>query len=531
MNAGRNSASIQINLCYPLDITNNCESKGDITMKNAINEKAAILCQGMKTATSPSEAWRLGDLYFHVAETESYKELNKAQLSAFLHSAVIIQKETGYICLYEDSTMPGDARVDIIYKPSYAVSAIAIYAYLNYPEIFDVPLNRFFQRLLEGAFKHGIIGHGIECEETIRRTILMLCKAGVRAFLTRNHKEHLAFAHTIHSHMTDFEELSERIDSEHIIVTANGFSTDSINHLIKEVVAHWNGYDRPVFVYGTLMKGERANHLLSNCEFGGRCLLRNYAMYDLGSYPGIRPCSGESVLGELYFANDNVVARLDEYEGEGSLYCRMPVQIFKGGSSFAVEAYVYNQSVAGCKLVREAWNADNDDYVWYAGYGSNLSTNRFSCYISGGVCTENGRTYAGSKDPTPARAIQKCCYPGALYFGNRSSSWDGCGVAFFDPTPKNKGESVYMKCYLITRQQLHDVMEQEGPSPNWYGRLVCLDLDNHGIPVYTLTSETRRPENSPASTYIELIINVLESDFRLKRAQARSYINNWMRKD
>lgn len=500
-------------------------------MKNTINEKATILSQEMKPATSPSEAWRLGDLYFHTTETESYKELSKAQLSAFLHSAATLQKETGYICLYEDSTMPGDARVDIIYKPSYAVSAIAIYAYLNHPDIFDMTLKDFFQHLLEGAFKHGIIGHGIESAETVRRTVLMLCKAGVRAFLVRHHKEHLAFAHTIHRHITDFEELSERIDAEHIIATANGFSTDSINHLIKEVVAHWNGNDRPVFVYGTLMKGERANHLLSNCEFGGRCLLRDYAMYDLGAYPGIRPCSGESVLGELYFANANVIALLDEYEGEGSLYCRTQTQAYIGKSSFSVEVYVYNQNVSGRKVMREAWNADNDDYVWYAGYGSNLSTDRFSCYISGGVCRENGRTYVGSEDPTPARAIQKCCYPGSLYFGNRSSTWGGCGVAFFDPKPTNKDAYVYMKRYLITRQQLHDVMEQEGPSSNWYGRLVCLDIDDQGIPVYTLTSETRRPQNAPTPDYTELITNVLESDFGLSKTQARKYINKWMGKD
>lgn len=500
-------------------------------MKKTINEKPVILSQEMRTATSPSEAWRLGEQYFYAAETESYKELSTAQLSALLHSASLLQKETGHICLYDDSTMPGDARVDIVYKPSYAIAAIAIYTYLNHQDIFDSKLDCFFQNLLEGVFKHGIIGHGIESDETVRRTMLMLCKAGVRTFLVRNHKDHLTFAHTIHRHMTDFEELSERIDSEHIIVTANGFSTDSINHLIKEVVAHWNGNDRPVFVYGTLMKGERANHLLSNCEFGGRCLLRDYAMYDLGSYPGIRPCSGESVLGELYFASANIVAQLDEYEGEGALYRRTPVQVHMGGNSFAVEAYVYNQSVTGRKLLREAWNADNDDYVWYAGYGSNLSTHRFSCYISGGTCAENGRTYAGSKDPTPARAIQKCCYPGTLYFGNRSSSWDGCGVAFFNPKPKSKDSYVYMKRYLITRQQLHDVMEQEGPSPNWYGRLVCLDIDNQGIPVYTLTSETNRPENTPAPAYTELIVNVLESDFGLKKPQARRYIKKWMKKD
>ena len=174
--------------------------------------------------------------------------------------------------------------------------------------------------------------------------------------------------------------------------------------------------------------------------------------------------------------------------------------------------------------MREEWNGHDDDLVWYAGYGSNLSSERFACYISGGTCAENGRSYRGSSDPTPPRAEKRCTYHGKLYFGNTSSSWGGSGVAFFNPNPKNKDERVYMKCYLITRRQLHDVMAQEGPSPNWYGRLVCLEVDNLGIPVYTLTSENRRPENAPSPPYIELIAKVLREEFKLEKKQIKGYL-------
>ena len=40
----------------------------------------------------------------------------------------------------------------------------------------------------------------------------------------------------------------------------------------------------------------------------------------------------------------------------------------------AAEAYVYNQDVADSKKMREGWNAEDEDPVWYAGYGSNLSS-------------------------------------------------------------------------------------------------------------------------------------------------------------
>ena len=42
-----------------------------------------------------------------------------------------------------------------------------------------------------------------------------------------------------------------------------------------------------LFVYGTLMRSGRAEDLLSGSEFMGKAILKEYVMYDLGSYPGI----------------------------------------------------------------------------------------------------------------------------------------------------------------------------------------------------------------------------------------------------
>ena len=486
--------------------------------------KNTILNQEMKVATTPGEAWYNGNQYFLAAEAEAYKHLSNEHIATLLKNAVSLQIENGYIRIFEDPTMPMDARVDIIHKPSYVIAAIGIYVTQNRPEIFDPELSQMFLNLLEGAFEYGIIGHGIDHEETVRRTMLMLCKAGLREFLAAHGTEYPVFATAINRHMEHFFDLAKRIDEDGIIVTANGFSRDSINHLIKELVAYWNGNTCPVFVYGTLMKDERANWMLSGGEYAGFFQLKDHAMYNLGAYPGIKPCTGESVLGELYFVNDETVVRLDEYEGEGSLYKRETVELDAAHSKFSAEVYIYNRDVTGCQKMREEWNGHDDDLVWYAGYGSNLSSERFACYISGGTCAENGRTYSGSSDPTPPRAEARCTYYGRLYFGNNSSSWDGCGVAFFDPNPKDKDERVYMKRYLITRRQFHDVMAQEGKSASWYGRMVCLEVDNFGIPVYTLTSENLRPENTPSPAYIKLIAKVLREEFKLGKKQTKGYL-------
>ena len=116
----------------------------------------------------------------------------------------------------------------------------------------------------------------------------------------------------------------------------------------------------PVFVYGTLMQGQRANHFLRGCDFGGCFRLEDYAMYHLGSYPGIKPCQGESVQGELYYVTDAVLAQMDEYEDEGSLYLRKTVLIHGEETTVSAQVYVYNRDVGGCRLLRCRWNSEEE---------------------------------------------------------------------------------------------------------------------------------------------------------------------------
>ena len=115
--------------------------------------------------------------------------------------------------------------------------------------------------------------------------------------------------------------------------------------------------DTPVFVYGTLMRGQRAHAMLSGATYAGQYQLPDHAMYHLGRYPGIVPCPGERVFGEVYYVSRAMLAQMDAYEEEGSLYLRRRVQLQGEGDSLRAEAYIYNRDVTGCPLLRCAWNA------------------------------------------------------------------------------------------------------------------------------------------------------------------------------
>ena len=259
------------------------------------------------------------------------------------------------------------------------------------------------------------------------------------------------------------------------------------------------------------MNGQRASHILQGCIYKGRHVLKDHAVYDLGAYPGVVERKGESVVGEVYGVEKSRIAELDSYEGEGQLYIRKNVTVSNGAENTEAFAYIYNQALCGSPMMRTMWGMSGDDELWYACYGSNLSEERFSCYIKGGKCRQNGVTYEGCSDKTEwtAKAVMK--FGGELYFGNKSGSWGGKGVAFYDPDAE--GET-HMKLYRIKFSQFLELRNMEGPSPNWYGRIVCLGIRDD-IPVYTLTSEERRPENAPCRSYISLIAKAMKTELRL----------------
>lgn len=127
-----------------------------------------------------------------------------------------------------------------------------------------------------------------------------------------------------------------------------------------------NGKAKPedknlIFVYGTLMRGERAHSFLSGAEYIGAYRLKGYAMYNLGRYPGIVPDPERTVYGEVYRVDRGMLCDMDRYEGEGSLYQRVTVTAENGTQTVPVFAYVYAREVRGRLIPEGKWNAREQD--------------------------------------------------------------------------------------------------------------------------------------------------------------------------
>ncbi len=118
-----------------------------------------------------------------------------------------------------------------------------------------------------------------------------------------------------------------------------------------------------IFVYGTLKRGFCRSHFLAGQQFlGAAQSLRQYRMFNCGTYPGLKFVSdaGCSIIGELWAVDAGCLARLDREEGvDEGLYARRVIELatplLAGVAPEMIEAYFYLPSAEGLPDCGECW--------------------------------------------------------------------------------------------------------------------------------------------------------------------------------
>ncbi len=144
--------------------------------------------------------------------------------------------------------------------------------------------------------------------------------------------------------------------------------------------------------------------------------------------------------------------------------------------------------------------ARREGLVWYAAYGSNLSRERFACYVQGGTPAGAARTYTGCRDRTPPHDTTPLRIRGLLRFGGESLVRGG-GRAYL--APDVPGE-VIGRGYLIRAEQLDDLVDQER-----YYDTRALVGHRDGLPVVALTSSETHEAAAPSAAYLRTILDGL----------------------
>ena len=191
--------------------------------------------------------------------------------------------------------------------------------------------------------------------------------------------------------------------------------------------------------------------------------------------------------------------------------------------------------------------ASDNRLVWYAGYGSNLLRERFDCYIKGGRPNGSTKDYPGCRDKSAPRGDQPITLQNALYFADRSATWNGA-VAFIRPSVS--APTTYARMYLITYGQFNDAVRQENgrsvpgrvivppfeqltDANEWiiegirlYGRLIKIGMQAEH-PILTF-SATRNDFviGPPSEAYIRMIVAGLNESWPcLQRADILGYLS------
>lgn len=91
-----------------------------------------------------------------------------------------------------------------------------------------------------------------------------------------------------------------------------------------------------IFVYGTLMKGERNHYFLSDAEYLGEDAIADAELFDLGSYPMFVTGKG-IVYGERYRIPLKTVPILDKLEEHPHYYRRRWMNLKSGQKALVYE--------------------------------------------------------------------------------------------------------------------------------------------------------------------------------------------------
>lgn len=185
--------------------------------------------------------------------------------------------------------------------------------------------------------------------------------------------------------------------------------------------------------------------------------------------------------------------------------------------------------------------------IWYASYGSNLDRDRLCCYLEGGTAVAARKANAGARDPTPPRDDAALVMPFELFFADVSHVWTG-GVAFVDHRPDPRA-ATYARAFLITVEQLADVVAQESARPVGSIELgdAVAEVEHRsrvsvgpgrydtilrvgeigGIACLTFTGRTPReatPLTRPASDYLSMMAGGLRTAHQLDDEQIVGYL-------
>jgi hypothetical protein len=170
-------------------------------------------------------------------------------------------------------------------------------------------------------------------------------------------------------------------------------------------------------------------------------------------------------------------------------------------------------------LKKEIDKIDDNEYVWYACYGSNISEDRLMIYINGDI-NGNFAKSDGCRDKSKPIESKSYIIRRRLYFAKHSLKWNG-GVAFLNYRSLGK---IYGKIYKIKKSQFIDILNQEQRLKD-YDTIIYIGKYKK-VPIYTFTALHKLKDlEKPSEEYLNVIKKgIIETYDKLSLKRIDKYI-------
>lgn len=317
-----------------------------------------LICFSEASAENVKKARDHGRKLFDMAQEQDYKtwEHNKLQDFVIIGIKAGNEDKVNSLCNTNSSHMEEELFVDTVLKPSLAVAATSIYCCVKNRELTH---EDFFIRdiclKLEGLVKTIVATPFAMSILREPEYFLALFKAPVKRFLIFYEEKVPNFKNLVKL-LLNTAKFYEAIPAEDARLNNPAIATRRAQ--LYQLNRAYHGFTCTIFVYGTLMVGERRNGLMDRAAYGGKYFLKDYGCYNVDNFPGIVKDKGAKVEGEIYFVPYPLLQVLDKYEAEGTLYERKNVVVCNPPALLSCQVYVYKGKVSG-KRIEGRWSERN----------------------------------------------------------------------------------------------------------------------------------------------------------------------------
>ncbi|NLY43363.1 MAG: gamma-glutamylcyclotransferase [Clostridiaceae bacterium] len=262
------------------------------------------------------------------AMNEMLESSPKSKLT--LDELLMFQDVDGSFKLFDTYEVPGDARVDFCYMPTYYGTAILMKEYLIDKRYIVSEL----ERALEASLKCGFLGHGYEAQKERIDAIKIFIKGGLRKLLETEREICPEFQNAVNNivHRYNFYLMCRGNNAKDLL-------NEDHSSAWQEIVDQLKLNKRLYVAYGSNMNKSQMSRRCPGAKVLGKTYLENWTL-TLPHYANIERYNGKKTPALVWeITSENEVA-LDRYEGYPDCYDKLDIIVSVDGKRMTAMAYV-----------------------------------------------------------------------------------------------------------------------------------------------------------------------------------------------